>query len=123
MSTNFNSAVAGYLHLLIDFENPLLNEAQRKVISPYVDPISGVAFTAETNYSGDGIVGLVKNSATPACVEPSNNDQKLGTAYIGSDLIGYSSNPIRATFSEILDPPVTVSAEFQTLATGTIKIV
>ena len=61
----------------IDFENPPLNGSPRQVINPYVDPSSGVIFTAELNYAGNGVVGLVKNSHTSACVDPKNDDQKL----------------------------------------------
>ena len=69
----------------IDFENPPLNENPRQVINPFIDPSTSVIFTAEPNYAGNGVVGLVKNSHTSACVDPKNDDQKLGTTTIGSN--------------------------------------
>jgi V8-like Glu-specific endopeptidase len=99
----------------IDFETPSLGDDARAVINPYSD--SGVTFTAE-----GGVVGLVKNNATSACVEPADANQKLGTAPVGSASIGLGSFAIRATFDAILQPPVNVSAEFQTGADVPIRI-
>jgi hypothetical protein len=110
---------------LIDFETPSLGTDARQIINPYVDATSGVKFTAEPGGFGDEVVGLVKNSATSACVDPSDTNQKLGT---GRDdgtpggSIGLSGFAIKATFPAVLSPPVTVSAEFQTLAGQPIRL-
>ena len=106
----FGSAAAQTL-VTINFEDPPLGTAARQVIDPYVDPTYGVTFSVD---SGAGVVGLVKNSATSACVEPSDASQKLGTVSNTSDSVGLSGFPIRASFDALLTGPVTVSAQFQT---------
>lgn len=92
---------------VIDFETPLLSSGWQ-VINPYTE--AGVTFTTPTGSFGDEVVGLVKNNATSACVEPSDENQKLGT---GRPEIGLSGFPIWATFSQPLVPPVSVSVQFQ----------
>ena len=104
----------------IGFETPVLGDSEeRRVINPYVDSATGVTFTAEFDGWGDEIVGLVKNRSTTACVEPPNEDQKLGTgrSAFGEDgSIGLSGFPIRATFPSPAAGPVEVWVEFQALA-------
>jgi hypothetical protein len=109
---------------LIDFETPSLGADQRQIINPYVDTATGLTFTAEPEGFGDEVVGLVKNSATSACVEPPNDDQKLGTGRSGEPggAIGLAGFPIRATFPTPLDPLATVSVEFQTKAGATLQL-
>ena len=103
---------------IITFEIPALGTADRQVINPYQDPATGVTFTAEPNELFEVAVGLVKNSATSACAEPANADQKLGTGVttLPDGAIGLSTWAIRAAFPNLLPPPATVSVDFQTLA-------
>ena len=97
---------------VIDFEDPPLGRLDRQVINPYVDAPSKVTFSALDARSG--VVGVVKNSATSACVEPVDSNQKLGTAPVDSDSIGLSGFAIRADFPAELAPPVRVGVTFQT---------
>ncbi len=112
--------------MAIDFESPLLGAAGRQIISPYVTP--AVTFTAEPSGFGDEVVGLVKNSVTSACVEPSSANQKLGTgrrAFAPGGSVGLAAFPIRATFSSPLFPaqgPVFVAVEMQTLSGATLRL-
>ena len=98
----------------VDFETPNLGTDQRQQIDPYTG--GGVTFTAmPAGGFTDQVVGLVKNSATSACVEPSDANQLLGT---GRDnppggSVGLSNFPIRATFGTPEVGPVTVGARFQ----------
>ena len=96
---------------VIDFETPQIPfPAGRLVIDPYVDPVTGVSFTAV----GTGaMVGLVRNNQTSACAEPADNDQKLGSG--PADAIGLASYPLAAEFPAPLPGPVTVSVEVQAL--------
>ena len=111
--------------ITIDFETPNLGVNSRQMINPYTDVGSGVKFMAEGGGFGDEVVGLVKNNATSACADPADTDQKLGTGRNngapGAN-IGLAGFAIRATFPTPLAPPVTVSAEFQTLAGQPIRI-
>jgi hypothetical protein len=95
-----------------DFETPVLGAAEdRRVIDPYVfgDTVIGV-----DGGGGTFVVGLVKNSATSACVDPSSSDQKLGIGTAAAGSIGLSSAPVRATFPGALPAGSQVSVEFQT---------
>jgi hypothetical protein len=109
-----------------DFETPSLGDSARRIVNPYT--AAGVTFTADQMTLGDEVVGLVKNSATSACVEPANTDQKLGTgrSSLSTDgRIGLSGFPIRATFSRPLAAgprPVTVSVTFQALAETSLRL-
>ena len=105
---------------IIDFEDPPLGKADRKVINPYVDASSKVAFSALD--AKNSVVGIVKNSATSACVEPIDDNQKLGTAPVGSGDIGFAGFAIRADFPQELAPPVRVGVTFQTGAKVPIRI-
>ncbi len=104
----------------IDFETPSLGGLDRMVVSPYFAP--GVSFVAVPQGITTGEVGLVKNSATSACVEPADANQKLGGAPAGSGAIGLSDFTIRANFSPYLTGPVQVSAQFQTISGSTLRI-
>ncbi len=109
---------------LINFETPSLGTDARRIVNPYVDAASGVSFTVEPVGTGDEVVGLVKNSATSACVDPPDANQKLGTGRSDTPdgSIGLSGFAIRATFPAVLPPPVAVSAEFQTGAGVTVRL-
>ena len=111
----------------VTFETPSLTTAERQVVNPY--EAAGVQFTAEAPRTPAAVVGVVKNRATSACVEPEDSNQKLGTGQtsIGLDAgIGNSAFPIRATFTTPLAPParglVTVRAEFQTVSGTTVRL-
>jgi hypothetical protein len=108
--------------ILIDFETPSLGANERQIIDPYVE--GSVTFTAEAGGPGDEVVGLVKNRSTSACVDPSSEDQKLGT---GREVsinggIGLAGFPIRATFSSVVPTQSTVSVEFQTGAGAQVRL-
>ena len=79
------------------------------VVNPYAT--DEVTFSVEG--AGGNVVGVVQNSATSACVEPRDTNQKLGSGRGASD-VGLSGLPIRATFSDPLSGPAYVFAEFQT---------
>jgi hypothetical protein len=100
----------------IDFETPQLGPLEARKITPYVDTNSGISFSAD-----NGDVGIVKNSATSSCVEPADEDQKLGTAPNGLK-IGRGTLPIRATLptSRCIDE---LTVEAQTLAGITLQLV
>jgi catechol 2,3-dioxygenase-like lactoylglutathione lyase family enzyme len=100
----------------IDFESPPLGGLARMVVDPYIVP--GVTFVAAPG----GEVGIVRNDATSACVDPPDADQKLGTAPAGSGAIGLSTYTIRANFSPYLAGAVQVAAEFQALAGSTLSV-
>jgi len=108
----------------IDFETPSLGSENRRIIDPYIDENTGVRFTAESGSWGDEVVGLVKNGATSACVEPSDNNQKLGTgrSAFSDGSIGLSGGAIRASFPASLIAPMTVSVEFQTGANVPVRL-
>lgn len=107
---------------VIDFETPQI-PVPRMAINPYVDAVTGVVFSIDLQLYGDEVVGLVWNSATTACADPSSHDQKLGTgrSSLGS-LIGLSGFAIKATFPAPLTPPVNISFEAQTLAGARARI-
>jgi hypothetical protein len=77
---------------------------------------------------GDEVVGLVRNSATSACVEPADTNQKLGSgrSSLSTDGgIGLRGFPIRATFARPLEPaagPVTVSVVLQARQNTTLRL-
>ena len=111
----------------IDFETPALATAgiTRQIINPYVDGTTGVSFTSEPARWGDEVTGVTTNRATSVCVEPVDNNQKLGTGRndgTPGGRIGFAGFAIRATFPVPLAPPVTVSTEFQTGAGSPIRI-
>ena len=108
----------------IDFEALPLGQEARRAVNPYVDEATGVQFTAERGSWGDEVVGLVKNRATSACVDPPDENQKLGTGRgaPGEEGVGLAGFAIRATFPAPLAPPATVSAEFQVGVDTVIRI-
>jgi hypothetical protein len=109
----------------VGFEVPFLGTEPRQLINPYVDTTTGVSFTVEPGGFGDEVVGLVKNSATSACVEPADDDQKLGTGRSSlppEGSVGLSGFPIRATFPTLLPAPVTISVDFQALAGSSARL-
>jgi len=93
-----------------DFETPALDGGGRMAVSPY--STDDVTFSAETAERGV-VVGVVENSGTSACIEPRDNNQKLGSG-LGASEVGLSSFPIRATFTAALVAPAYVFSEFQT---------
>ncbi len=101
---------------LIDFESPPLGALESEVIDPYVDPVSGTEFRALPSGTMAGVVGLVKNSATSACVEPVDANQKLGTGPAGATVIGRSAFPIEVRFPAPLAPPVFIAVDLQSVA-------
>jgi PKD domain/FlgD Ig-like domain len=96
----------------VDFETPSLGDATRLVIDPYVDAATGVTFRALPSGAVNGVVGLIKNSATQ-CVDPSDTNQRLGTAPEGSSQIGAGAHHVQVTFPTPLQPPATVSVELK----------
>ena len=105
----------------VDFEAPSLGGLESRVIDPYVDPSTGVLFQAQPSGSFDGVVGLVRNSVT-GCADPSDANQRLGTAPRGSDQIGRAGHPILATFPTPLEPPVSVSVEIKALSSALVDL-
>jgi hypothetical protein len=106
---------------MVDFETPALGSQARLVVNPYVDEGAGVTFTADPlPVSSLGVVEVIKNSATSVCTEPSNDDQLLGTRLPSSG--GFGTFPIRGTFTNELQPPVSVSVDVQTLAGSIARI-
>jgi hypothetical protein len=116
VSTFLTSSQA--LAISIDFEEPSLGNLPSQAINPYT--IGGVTFTTPIGNFGDEVVGLVKNNSTSACVEPSNNNQKLGTGR--GDGVGVSGFEIRATFEQPLTPSIVISVEFQALGNTPVRI-
>ena len=112
---------------IIDFETPPLNGTSRRVVNPYLDAQTGVAFTTESLRFNDAVVGVVKNSAASACVEPIDDNQRLGTGRDAPEFqdgaIGLSGFFIKATFPAPLSPPVTVSVEFQTVEGQPVRLI
>ncbi|MEZ4737511.1 MAG: hypothetical protein R3E79_61330 [Caldilineaceae bacterium] len=85
---------------MIDFEATILEpQEDRRTIDPYTDTASGIVFGA-VDAVANGVVGIVKNSATSACVEPSDANQKLGTGVNSTQgsTVGQSGFAIRADF-------------------------
>lgn len=91
----------------IDFEMPVLVDIDWLATDTYTDPASGVVFVA---YSGK--IGPVVNSATSACVDPPDRDQKLGTAASG-DHPGGAGEAIFVYFPAPLQPPVRINVDVQ----------
>jgi hypothetical protein len=121
--------INGQAGLRTGFETPTLGSADRRPVDPY--EAAGVQFTAEAPRVADAAVGVVKNSATRACVEPADTNQKLGTGRVTRDLssavaIGHGTYPIRATFTRGLAAAagrsVTVQVEFQTIHDTTVRL-
>ncbi len=106
---------------LIAFESPSLGADSSRVINPYVDSATGVTFQRDGASGVNYVVGLVKNSGTSACVDPADSNQKLGVG-IDNGAVGFSSTAVRATFPTTLNPPVVVSAIFQTGAGQPLRI-
>jgi hypothetical protein len=112
--------------VLVDFESPYLGEALRVVQDPFVAP--GVAFEVIPEAESGAVVGLVKNWATSACVEPWSDNQKLGTGHVdfGADGdIGHSGYPIQVRFDPLLvanGGEVFVEVQFQVLRATTIHM-
>jgi hypothetical protein len=118
-------AVCASSAVVIDFEHPLLTN-DRQIVNPYLysSPTLTVEFTTPPGSFGDGVVGLVKNSATSACVEPSSSDQKLGTGRSDTSdgSIGLAASPIQARFKTPLAAPATISVDFQTVAGPQVRL-
>jgi hypothetical protein len=121
--------ISGQPGLRTGFETPTLGSADRRPVDPY--EAEGVQFTAEAPRVADAAVGVVKNSATRACVEPADTNQKLGTGRVTLDprsavAIGHGTYPIRATFTRGLAAAagrsVTVQVEFQTIHDTTVRL-
>ena len=110
----------------LDFETPALGDFLRAVHHPFVGP--GVTFTVVPGEASDAVVGLVKNQATSACVDPSDPNQKLGTGRLafGRDGdIGRSGFPIQARFDPPLvasDGDVFVEVQFQVLSSTRVNV-
>jgi uncharacterized protein YkwD len=111
----------------VNFETPALGTAARQIVNPYT--ASGLSFTAIGGSVSDAVVGVVKNSATSACVEPADANQKLGTGRqaFANGSIGLAAFPIKAQFASPLAPApnggyVRISVEFQTLAGSTLRV-
>lgn len=110
----------------IDFETPALGAFNRAVHHPFVGP--GVTFTVAPGEASDAVVGLVKNHATSACVDPSDPNQKLGTGRLAYGMdgdIGRSGFPIQARFHPPLGDSageVFVEVQFQVLASTRVNI-
>lgn len=109
----------------IDFEAPSLESSARQQIDPY--QTRGVTFTALSDRYDDATIGLVKNSATTACVGPKNDDQKLGTGRSRlQGFLGKGAFAIQAEFAEPLEPTaesgVRLSVQFQSLEGTGIRI-
>ena len=97
---------------VIDFETPRLESLSSLIIDPYVHAEGGVTFTALPGYFG--VVGLVKNSATSACADPPDSDQKLASGV--KEFVGRSGFSIQAEFANPLPPGSLVSLEIQALS-------
>ena len=80
-----------------------------------------MTFNAWNDNGPAGYVGLVKNRASTACVDPADDDQKLGTGGPGI-AIGQSSQGIHITFIPQLSQGATIEFEFQTLDSATLGI-
>ena len=116
------TAVPSRAMTTVDFETPPLGASGSMIINPYV--ADGVTFTAVSSGFGDEIVGLVKNSATSACADPADANQKLGTgrSSFPGGAIGLGTLAIRADLPPL--PVVTnvVSVEFQLLSGQGIRL-
>lgn len=98
---------------VIDFESPRV--VGHRLLDPFLEPTTGVIFSADRDPYPDSAVGLVWNLATSACVGPLDGDQKLGVgrSSLGDHSIGRGAAAITASFPSPLPPPVRVSAVFQ----------
>ena len=77
VAATLDTATPVFAQTTIDFETPNLGADDRQINNPtwhLASPLRRNRFGF-----GDEVVGLVKNSATSACADPSNVDQKLGT--------------------------------------------
>jgi hypothetical protein len=107
---------AGPSPIVIDFETPSLGASDRLVSNPYT--VGYVTFTSIDPTFSDDVVGLVKNSATSACVPPSSANQTLGTGrypYATDGGIGLSAFDIRADFGTPLNSAQSVLVEVHAL--------
>jgi len=98
-----------------DFESPSLGNDTERVINPFFDVVNGLVFTACNDQGPSGYVGLVKNRSSTACVEPPDDNQKLGTGGPGI-AVGRSSQGIDVQFVPDLSAGASISVEFQSLA-------
>jgi hypothetical protein len=101
--------VAAYF--LIDFETPVLGADTTRVLS-YSHGPSGVLFTSVSLAH----VGLVKNRSTTACVEPADDNQKLGTCHVATEDVGRWTYDIIAQFVPSIPAGAKIRVEFQILA-------
>ena len=122
----------GLLPNAIDFESPALDRSFRRIVNPYVDEDTGVTFTPgpipgpTAGFGINAVVGLVKNSATSACTEPRDDNQRLAAGIDGPSyqdgVIGLTGFSIKATFPSPIAAPVTVSAEYHTGEGVTVRL-
>jgi hypothetical protein len=107
----------------VDFESPPLGAAEEE----FRDPLSvgEVTFTTESGGFDDAAVGAVKNRSTSACVDPPDENQKLGTGRTSLGGVGRAAFLIRADFSPALRPgagAVSISVEFQSGAGAELRL-
>lgn len=108
----------------IDFEDPPLGFESDRIIDPLFYVHRRVGFTAVPDdnpwgsAAGFGVMGIVKNSATSACADPSDADQKLATGTPRSGHVGRSGFTIMVEFEDSLPAGSVVSFELQALALG-----
>jgi hypothetical protein len=129
LANNTESASLGIVEppgpspIVIDFETPSLGANDRLVQNPYT--VGYVTFSTFDPSFSDDVVGLVKNSATSACVPPTSANQTLGTGrypYAPDGGIGLSPFEIRADFSTALNTSQTVLVDVQTLGGATVTL-
>jgi hypothetical protein len=130
LANNTESASLGIVEppgpspIVIDFETPSLGANDRQVSNPYT--VGYVTFTSVDPTFSDDVVGLVKNSATSACVPPISANQKLGTGrypfFSPDGGIGLSPFEIRADFGTALNTSQTVLVDVQALGGATVTL-
>ena len=105
----------------LNFSTPSLGGANARVFDPLMLADGAVTFTSA---SGSGVVGIVLNDSTSACIDGSPDDPKLatGTQAGGDSSVGRAAFAIRATFESVAPPPISVTADIQTLAGQTVRI-
>ncbi len=109
---------------VIDFETPSgIAESEDRGV--YVDPGSGVRFTAiagmEANRGQSGGIGLVKGVSAGLCAWVKDTGRVSGARGSGGHMEGDHSLSMRVEFPEPLPPPVTISVELYTKAGAVIR--